>query len=256
MCRGSTPGFDFIDAELLRDGARGALVVAGEHDDLEAERVQVRDGARGGGLDRIGDGEQARRASVDRDEDAPLALLLQLGGLRFAATSSPVTPWLCRNGAFPTSTRLAVDFAAALRRRCATRKFTTGPQRDPALGRAAHDRRGERMFALRLDAAAAASNSCSAKPAAAMMLRQARPAFGQRAGLVDHERVHLFHPLDGFRVLDEHAGLRAAADADHDRHRRGEPERARAGDDQHRDRIDDRVREPRLRPEPHPERET
>ena len=35
--------------------------------------------------------------------------------------------------------------------------------------------------------------------------------------------------------------------ADHDRHRRGEPESARAGDDQDRDRIDQRVRQARLR---------
>ena len=35
--------------------------------------------------------------------------------------------------------------------------------------------------------------------------------------------------------------LRAAPGADHDRHRRRQPERARAGDDQHRDRVDQRV---------------
>ena len=43
---------------------------------------------------------------------------------------------------------------------------------------------------------------------------------------------------------------RAAPDADHDRHGRGEPERARAGDDQHGDGGDERVGEARLGP-PH-----
>ena len=42
---------------------------------------------------------------------------------------------------------------------------------------------------------------------------------------------------------------RAAARADHDRHRRRQPERARAGDDQHRDGVDQRVGQPRLGPQ-------
>ena len=42
---------------------------------------------------------------------------------------------------------------------------------------------------------------------------------------------------------------RAASDADHDGHRRGQPQRTRAGDDEHRDRVDHRVRQRRLRPE-------
>ena len=50
-------------------------------------------------------------------------------------------------------------------------------------------------------------------------------------------------------LLDEHAFRRAAAGADHDRHRRREPERARARDDQHGDAADQRVREPRLGPD-------
>ena len=73
-------------------------------------------------------------------------------------------------------------------------------------------------------------------------------AFGQRAGLVDDERVDLLEALQRLGVLDQHAGLRAAPDADHDRHRRGEPERAGAGDDQHRDGRDQGVGEARLRP--------
>ena len=94
------------------------------------------------------------------------------------------------------------------------------------------------------------------KPCCGNDVRQARFAFGQRAGLVDDERVDLFHPLDRFGVFDQHAGLRAASDADHDRHRRGESERARTGDDQHGDRIDDCVREARLRSEPDPRDES
>ena len=52
--------------------------------------------------------------------------------------------------------------------------------------------------------------------------------------------------------LDQHAGAGAAADPDHDRHRRGQAERAGAGDDQHRDRGDQAVGQPRLGPDDRP----
>ena len=56
-----------------------------------------------------------------------------------------------------------------------------------------------------------------------------------------------------FRISTPSFG--AAARADHDRHRRRQPERARAGDDQHRDGVDQRVRQPRLRPDRRPDDE-
>ena len=77
-------------------------------------------------------------------------------------------------------------------------------------------------------------------------------AFGQRAGLVDDQRVDLLEPLERLRVLDEHARSRAPPDADHDRHRRREAERARAGDDQHRHRRDEAIGHARLGPPDRP----
>ena len=55
--------------------------------------------------------------------------------------------------------------------------------------------------------------------------------------------------------LIEDAGGRAASGADHDRHRRGEAQRARAGDDQHRHGVHQRVRQPRLRTDRAPDDE-
>src|SRR3712207_8767804 len=37
----------------------------------------------------------------------------------------------------------------------------------------------------------------------------------QRAGLVEHQRIELLGPFERFGVLDEDAGMRGAADADH-----------------------------------------
>jgi hypothetical protein len=70
----------------------------------------------------------------------------------------------------------------------------------------------------------------------------------QRSGLVDDERIDLLQSLERLGALDEHAGLGAATDADHDRHRRRQPERAGAGDDQHGDGRHQSEREPGLRP--------
>ena len=47
--------------------------------------------------------------------------------------------------------------------------------------------------------------------------------------------------LEHLAALDHDAELRAAAGADHDRGRRGETQRARAGDDEHRDRGGERL---------------
>ena len=61
--------------------------------------------------------------------------------------------------------------------------------------------------------------------------------------------------LERLGVLDQHARLRAAPGADHDRHRRRQAERARTGDDQHGDRVDERVRQARLGAEQPPDDE-
>ena len=61
--------------------------------------------------------------------------------------------------------------------------------------------------------------------------------------------------LQRLGVLDQHAGLRAAAGRRHDRHRRRQPQRAGAGDDQHRDRRDDGEDHARLGPEQRPDDE-
>ena len=81
------------------------------------------------------------------------------------------------------------------------------------------------------------------------------PALGQRAGLVDDQRVDGLEALQRLGVPDEHAEAGGAADADHDRHRRRQAERARAGDDQHSDRRDQPEGESRLRPERRPDDE-
>ena len=85
-------------------------------------------------------------------------------------------------------------------------------------------------------------------------LDEAHPAGGDRAGLVEHDRVDAARGLEDLRALDQQAELGAAAGADHQRRRRGQPERARAGDDQHGDRGGERERRALARAEPEAER--
>ena len=73
-----------------------------------------------------------------------------------------------------------------------------------------------------------------------------RLAFRQRARLVEDECVDLLHGLERFGILEEDPGLCAASGADHDGHGRGQAESAWAGNDEHGDRIHDRVGETRF----------
>ena len=82
-----------------------------------------------------------------------------------------------------------------------------------------------------------------------------RLALGEGAGLVDDDGVDLLHPLERFGVLDEDAHLGSAADADHDRHRCGQAEGTRAGDDEDADGDDERVRQLRVGADEGPDEE-
>jgi hypothetical protein len=63
-----------VDAEVGRDGLGRAAVVAGDHRDLEAERVQRADGLGRAGLDRVGHGEEGGGLPVDGGEKRRAAL--------------------------------------------------------------------------------------------------------------------------------------------------------------------------------------
>jgi len=65
-------------------------------------------------------------------------------------------------------------------------------------------------------------------------LDQGHPAGSEGAGVVEHDRVDLPGRLEHLGALDGDAQLRAAAGADQQCGGRGQAERARAGDDQHR----------------------
>lgn len=84
-------GLDLGDADLFGDGATGGLVVARQHDDLDAQRAKLAhgDGARGPHL--IAHAEDPNRARLVHEHHGRLAVLLEegervLGRLRAATT--------------------------------------------------------------------------------------------------------------------------------------------------------------------------
>ena len=97
------------------------------------------------------------------------------------------------------------------------------------------------MLAVGLDRAGTAQQLGLAHPGRRDDVGEGHPALGYRAGLVEHQGGDPAAALQHLDALDQHAELRAPPGADHDRHRCRQPERARAGDDQHRDRGDQAV---------------
>ena len=157
-----------------------------------------------------------------------------------------------RNPARPTRTRrpstTAGDALPGGRSRSAVRRRIVRPR---ALDCLAHDRVGERMLGSAL------GRGGQREQLVLVQVRRRRrttsvtrrPALGERAGLVEHDHPHGAEPLESLGVAEQDPGLGALARADHDRGRRGEPEGARAGDDQDRDGVEQREVERRLRPE-------
>ena len=130
----------------------------------------------------------------------------------------------------------------------------------PRSAAAASDRVGERVLGAALGRAPAQLAAASSSPAPPRAAEQhdvghARLALGDRPGLVEHDGVELVRGLERGAVADQDAVLGALAGADHDRRRRRQAERARAGDDQHGDEVEQGVGERGLRSEGQPDDE-
>ena len=203
-----------------------------------AERLRRR------GLDRIGDAEQPGERARRSPTNITVWPSRRSSSARGAADRRGSTPRARRSAALPSATR-----------RPSTCPSTPLPVTDSKLAHA----RGSATPASRAPATIAAASGCSlprsrlaasreqlllVEPPRRHDRREARLAFGERAGLVDDERVDL---LAASRAPRRSATRTPACAprpiADHDRHRRRETERAGTGDDEHRDGVDQGVGE-------------
>ena len=230
-------GDHLVDADLGGDRARGRLVVAGQ---------QHRAAGRAPCSDATASADVGLTVSATTSTRAHLAVpggeRPRCGPARSAARARGVE----RGGERAGSSRPSARAGRPARRGRRRRPRRRGPRgwRSPrrrgsapsSLARRARRSPGRsgarrRPRARRRGAAPRRASSPSASATSTRLIA----AGGDRAGLVEHDRVDRARGLEDLRALDQQAELRAAAGADEQRGRRGEPERARAGDDQHGD---------------------
>ena len=106
------------------------------------------------------------------------------------------------------------------------------------------------MLALSLKGKGGEEQLCFRDALGGQKIRNARLAGGDGAGFVEHDDLGFARLLERDGGFEEDAVFRAEAVADHDRHGRGEAERAGAADDEHRDAAREGERERRPREEP------
>jgi hypothetical protein len=92
---------------------------------------------------------------------------------------------------------------------------------------------GHGVFGGLLDRGGVAEQFVAARPRLGLDGGEGHPAGGDRAGLVQDDGVDRARGLEGLVALDEDAELGAATRGHDQGCRGGQPERARAGDDQH-----------------------
>ena len=160
-------------------------------------------------LDGIGDGEQPGEFAVDRDVDHGGAVAAQ--ALGFGIQRPGFDAERCQEVRIAEQQRSCRRPCRSRPCRSASRTLRPCPDRVGVLLRIARwRRRADARWRARRWRRAAGFRS-RRNPAAGNDRDDLRLALGQRAGLVDHQRVDLFHALQRFGVLDQHAGLRRRA---------------------------------------------
>ena len=193
-------------------------------------------------LDGVRDRDEAGQLAADADEDD--GGRLRRAALRPLPPGSPTSmPCSARNLALPETMTLTPSTVPTTPLPTGESKSVTGDSGELALLRVRHDGHRQRVLARALDAGELLQHVLGREAGRRLDVNDLRPSLGQRAGLVDHQRVDLLHALQRLGVADQHAVLRAAADAHHDGHRRGQAQRTGAGDDEHRHGRDERIAE-------------
>ena len=181
-------GDHLVDAEPPGDRLGGPAVVAGDHRDLEAERMQRRDRLRRRRLDRVGDGDDGGEPAVDGGIERALAL-----GRRDAAaaresgdTSSP--SFVMKRSA-PTSTLRPSTRAETPKPGTASKLSVDGKRQAALLGRR-DDGLARSDARSGLSTAATSAQHLGFREAlGGDEVGQLRPALGQGAGLVEGDDV-------------------------------------------------------------------
>ena len=104
LLRRSNLGHDLVNPESAGNLTGGLLVVARQHDNFEAGAMQIFNGFRRAGLDRIRNGEQTCRLTLDPHPDDSVSLPLKFVRERYQAAEGCERADLSRSARFPTTT--------------------------------------------------------------------------------------------------------------------------------------------------------
>ena len=206
-------GLDLVDAHGARDGLGGRAAVAGQHHDAQPLVVQRRDRLRRRRLD----ADRPRRPSP-RSRPSTATNITVSPSRRSSSAARPASPV---PHAHLGQQRRVADRDACGHPPCPTTPLPVidsevgdlGPVGHRRSSRAAHDGRRQRMLAAasRGSRPAASSVGLVDRRRGGSTVVERRLALGQRAGLVDDERVDLLQHLERLGVPDQHADLRRRA---------------------------------------------
>jgi len=190
-------------------------------------------------LDRVGHRQHAADLTVPASEHRgltqplqPGGLVVQPGGQRQSGLGEQAPP------ATQTVTGPAPVSIWARTPRPASAQSPGWSGGGPVCSRAAAgDGGSDRVLTVGLDRAGAAQHSVRSPPSA-VITSVSDIGLGSGCRLVEHHRVMVRCALQHLHALDQDTEFRSSPGADHDGNRGGQAQRARAGDDQHRDRGD------------------
>ncbi len=229
---------DFVNAQGMPDRVSGSLGITRSHHDAQSVGSQGFQGLQGGVLDPVSHGHGASQAPIHAQVHDARPLFAQAFGS--ACHRRDIRAYAGHERLVAKRHRAAFD--VALHALPGDRiELLGGNQRLAALPGLFQDGLGQWVFAALLQAGRPAQDLVFAEVVGREDLPIGRAAFGERAGLVDDQGIDLAQLLDRLGITKQHAHLRGPAGRHHDRHGRGQAQRTRAGDDQHRDRIEDRV---------------
>ena len=218
---------------MAGDAGSGGRIVAGQHHHLHAHVLQAPDGRRRAGPQLVGDRQQADHNAFLRQHHHGLPAAgqpCQPAALFIRQAAHPCRRSEPEQGAVgQPGTDAMAGFHGKIRYCCC---------RDALPVRTFQHGAGQRVFRSLLQPGSPGKQGFAWHAGQRLHFGQHRAAFGPRAGLVDHQCVDFLGPLKRGGIAEQQAGLRPAAYADHDGGRRGQPQGTRAGNHQHRHRMD------------------
>ena len=229
------PGVHLVDADLSGDLPGSSVVVAGEQHRCHAQRLEPGDRLGAGGFDCVGDGDDAQVSAVTTDGDDGRSRGLQLVGVVLQLRGGLDAPLFLQPGRTAGDDERACDDALHPESGVGIERLR---RRDgDAFG---DDRASNGMLRPELHRRGRGQQLLPGDSGCGVDGCDGHGAGGDGAGLVQHDRVDRAGLLQYLRSPDEDSHLRTTAGAHKQRGGGGEPERARARDDERRDRGGER----------------